>query len=832
VSTAQSKPSIVVQEDSAESSGLASKIPPVSSLLHVLWLKKWVILTCWLALSAPTGVMLSIFNLPKTYTASTILRFPNVVGAQTNVMRDVAITQGESIISVINSFQVLEATIRKLGLRLRIDTKEVFFRSVFKSVRYGENLGEGSYLLTLAPGRQAVLSYLPSDGKDEYVLFKGALKEGNRLSVPSLEIELKDEAANPKEPFQVEMSFSSLEEAAAELRKAMSTRPLGSSNFEVKLKDRDPWLVADIVNTLREQFMEVYYGTTEVQDVGILVQMEKDLEVAKSKLDKSQDELSKYYSVHPELAQREDRGGGGDNLVYLESRQDLDRLQGLRRKLQSTAKAKPGEDNPEAMVFWAMELLGAMVDAGDPKASILRGSLQDLNQRQTALRSSLGPEHPRIREVEAQKTEIYRQIEEAQAALAVRMEQDAGEIRRRMAASAPSRPVSVPVKVQLELERLHNVNENNQAIYDRLQESYNRAKLVTGSEFFKVTVVDPARPALYMPPSLKARLVVAAAAVLLLSILVPALFLLWPILFRKIWTREDIRRMLQLKTLGSMALNTYQQTSRKAKPAPAGGKDGDAPAPPLEIPRQPDPLLLFYGSAYTVSDLEAYRIIREETESFYRTRVQGKHCLLLTSTRPNEGKTLTACNLAMTFARKGKRTLLVDADFRLGRVDKIFNIPASTGLDELLSQPELSDAQFMESASLCFVSTMQRNLVIAPRSRFNANAGELVSSDRFKAFIRLAKELFDVVIVDTPPIMITPEPLSLTEVVDGVIFICRSGETVVSEAKEATQILEERGVRVAAVLNGIRSSPFEHNRYKKYSYYYQDQPRPDGQGAT
>src|SRR6185436_18370827 len=95
----------------------------------------------------PAGILLCIFNLPKSYNSSTVLRFPAVVGAQTNVMRDIAITQGESIISIFNSFQVLQATATKLGLRMRIATRDVFVKDAFRSVKYSESQGLGTYIL-------------------------------------------------------------------------------------------------------------------------------------------------------------------------------------------------------------------------------------------------------------------------------------------------------------------------------------------------------------------------------------------------------------------------------------------------------------------------------------------------------------------------------------------------------------------------------------------------------------------------------------------------------------------------------------------------------------
>jgi capsular exopolysaccharide synthesis family protein len=816
-------------------------------LLHVFYLRKWQILGTWALLAFPAGALLSIFNLPKTYTSNTVMRFPAVVGAQTNVMRDIAITQGESIVSIFNSFQVLEATIHKLNLRMRLaGPNHVFFSDAFSSLKYDEKLGIGRYYVRIGKGKEVTVVFRPRLIKEELSLYTGVPKQpGNKVTLPGLEMELNDSLLQKGEGVVLELTFNSMEESAVGLRDALSARPLGTSNYQISLKDRDPRMVAEILNTLREEFLAVYYGTTEVQDVGILVQMEKDLELSKERLEKSQDELSRYYASHPELISRPE--SGGDEISYLESRQDLERVSSLMRSVAAAYRAKPPVESSEQLHFWALELLGNMAEAGEPQANILRASLQQMHQRQVGLRQSLGPEHPRIADLEKEKEGIYSQVEEAYTALSRRLEKDQVNLRQRMVQNAPARRVSIPVKVQLELDRLNTVNQNNQNIYDRLLEAYNRAKLTTGSEFFKVTVVDPARPALYLPPSLRTRLVTALAVVVVLAVVIPALFLLQVIVFQKIWTRDDVRMLMGLKSLGTLGWNDAGSAPAwkklgapiklwekilmvgrlGKKKIPPNRKANEASPGPSPLVGTPHPLLLFYGSGYRIEDLEAYRHIREETESFFRTGSEGKFCLLITSVQPNEGKTTTSCNLAMTFARKGKRTLLIDADFRLGLVGRIFNLPVSTGVDELLAQQDMSDQQFTESASLCFLSTMQRDLVIAPRSRFNPSAGEMVSSDRFKAFIRLAKEQFDVVLVDSPPIMITPEPLSLAEVVDGVLFVCLSGGTVASDAREAAEILAERGSKVGVVLNGVRDTPFAKNRYKKYSQYYQAQPNPN-----
>src|SRR6185436_20363019 len=129
----------------------------------------------------PAGILLCIFNLPKSYNSSTVLRFPAVVGAQTNVMRDIAITQGESITSIFNSFQVLEGAIKKLGLRMRIRTPHVFMKDTFKSINYGESLGLGVYRITPQGDNAVTVHYKPRRSNGEYLLYTGSPSKDGRI---------------------------------------------------------------------------------------------------------------------------------------------------------------------------------------------------------------------------------------------------------------------------------------------------------------------------------------------------------------------------------------------------------------------------------------------------------------------------------------------------------------------------------------------------------------------------------------------------------------------------------------------------------------------------
>ena len=197
------------------------------------------------------------------------------------------------------------------------------------------------------------MTYKPLGASAEYKVHQGAIQPEGRLSFPGLEVQFTPEFLSGARGNKVELEYEAGDATFQDLRKNVSARPLGGTNFEIKLKDRDPWLVADILSTLQAEFLDVYYGTTEVQDVGILVQMEKDLALAKERLEKSQDELSHYYAEHPELAgqQMPDAGDRPSSIpvpASMHAPPDSAMSRTLRRRI-SGAVAKLATDHPTDM---------------------------------------------------------------------------------------------------------------------------------------------------------------------------------------------------------------------------------------------------------------------------------------------------------------------------------------------------------------------------------------------------------------------------------------------------------------------------------------------------
>jgi capsular exopolysaccharide synthesis family protein len=221
------------------------------------------------------------------------------------------------------------------------------------------------------------------------------------------------------------------------------------------------------------------------------------------------------------------------------------------------------------------------------------------------------------------------------------------------------------------------------------------------------------------------------------------------------------------------------------------------------------------------SFVEAYRNLR----SCLLYMAQGEErsrILLVTSSVPNEGKSLTAANLAITMASTGSRVLLVDADARKGALHTRFEVPAKPGLTEVLGQ-----GLNWETA---VQATKFPNLSLLPQGAFAPNASELFISGVTKQFLRDASAKYDYVILDTVPVMAADDVTSLAPHADGVIFVIRAEFTSARVARAALNSLYQRQVRVLGlVFNSARPNTEDYYYYRYKSYYKQ---YPDSEASA
>ncbi len=213
--------------------------------------------------------------------------------------------------------------------------------------------------------------------------------------------------------------------------------------------------------------------------------------------------------------------------------------------------------------------------------------------------------------------------------------------------------------------------------------------------------------------------------------------------------------------------------------------------------------------------VEAFRNLRSSLLYMAEAGARPK-TILVTSSVPNDGKSLTASNLAITMASTGSRVLLIDADLRKGALHHRFGVPGEPGLSEVLS----SGADW-EAATH---ATKFNNLFVLPAGTLTIQSSELFLNEAMKRFLEEAAGKYDYVILDTVPVMAADDVTSLAPQVDGVLFVIRAVYTSARVARASLDSLYQRQVRVLGlVFNSVPASSVDYYSYK-YKHYYAPYP--------
>ena len=208
---------------------------------------------------------------------------------------------------------------------------------------------------------------------------------------------------------------------------------------------------------------------------------------------------------------------------------------------------------------------------------------------------------------------------------------------------------------------------------------------------------------------------------------------------------------------------------------------------------------------------ESFRALR--TKLKYMTPNEDKLVITVTSTTTGEGKTFCALNLASAFAISGKKTVLVGFDLRKPRLTEIFSHHHHYGLSNyLIGQTKVQDIM---------VDGKIENLTVIPSGAVPPNPSELISNDLTPMLFRDLKELFDVIIVDSPPIGVVADARLLMEHSNCQLFVARANKTVKEHFKHTIQNLRDENISsLGIILNGITSNNGGYGYYSEK--YYSD----------
>ncbi|MGH7527550.1 MAG: P-loop NTPase [Gemmatimonadales bacterium] len=764
------------------------------------------------ALGAAAGAFLASRE-PPSYRAGAVLRVGGERRSMTGDMETPTPAVGrmtdpiQSLVQLVRSRSVMGGVVDSLGLQLRSSTPE-FPMSQVSQVQIDPRAAGDSVVLEFAADR-VTASYGGREASGGYgqVLPLGPVR---------FAVDARPEIA------RAVLGIAPREVVIDNLLETVSVVPRPETDLiDVGFASEDPRLAQQIVNRTVEIFQTLNIQAAKEKSRRRREFLEEQLAQTDSTLGRAQAELAAFRS-RQQIASSENKLASEQNaLLALEARRaeletDRNTYSTLLKQLQGGGDEARGE---------ALRALASSPALGDnPQVG---GLYQQLNTYQYRLDSmttgqwAAAPTNPDVialRKLIANTQDRLTQGVNAHVGSLSARINALGDLRRRSGESIQVLPAMVEEEMRLtsRVQALGSIGE-------QIRQDYQRARMAEAVEAGDVDVVDladvPYAP-LWTTASIK-----FGIGLILGLLLGGGLAFLFEALNTSIRRPEDIESTLHIPGL---AVIPRLSSSTVASRPRLGGliKGGKAP----ELPRSSRAAAIGTVAQPFSIGTEAFRMLR--TSLIWSDGAEQLKTLVVTSAAPGEGKTLTAANLSASFAHDGLQVLLVDCDVRRPKLHGLFRVPRSPGLLDLLAPPNGSGSSSVRSLSFgagrgegedtlehVLRPTPIRGLTLLSCGALPTNASNLLSGVRMRSLLQELNQRFDLVILDTPPVLATADAGIVGSMADGVLLVVRAGQTDRSAAQRAYQQLANGGSRVlGAVLNDPKG---EVSQYGDYYYPYQ-----------
>ncbi|KMV07939.1 tyrosine-protein kinase ptk [Acinetobacter baumannii] len=392
----------------------------------------------------------------------------------------------------------------------------------------------------------------------------------------------------------------------------------------------------------------------------------------------------------------------------------------------------------------------------------------ELQQKQAELSAKYTNDHPLIRQIDAQITEINKKI-----------------------ADLNNRLTQLPETQRLYLQLYRDVKVNTE-LYTSLLNSYQQLKIANAGEIGNVRIIDTAvEPVKPIKPQ---KLIVLLLSIFVGGFIGVLIALLRNMMRSGVKDSAQIENTLDLPVYATVPRSPIQETRmsilKKKKSIP----------------------ILAVKSSDDIA-IESLRSIR--TAIHFALTTAKNNIIMIAGPSPEVGKSFISTNLATIFAQGNKRVLLIDADMRRGYMHKYFDVDVKPGLSELLSgQADLTQVLH---------KTQVANLDVITRGKSPTNPSEMLSSTQFKELLEQLQTQYDHIIIDTPPVLAVTDGIIISQYTGVNLIVARYIKSHMKELELTVNRFEQAGVKVNGfILNDIQRSSGGGYGYN-YAYAYKAQ---------
>ncbi|EPF7489878.1 polysaccharide biosynthesis tyrosine autokinase [Proteus mirabilis] len=334
---------------------------------------------------------------------------------------------------------------------------------------------------------------------------------------------------------------------------------------------------------------------------------------------------------------------------------------------------------------------------------------------------------------------------------------------------------------QQQIVRLTRDVESEQAIYNQLVAKQQELSVLNSGITADVRIIDSAESQPNAVAPKKALILVLAA---ILGFIVGCAYVIAREFFNnKIKGTEDI------DALGINVYATIPFSTHEKKLIAEGNKH------PLALENPAD------------TAVEAIRSLR--TSVYFSVMNQGNNLVMVTSASPGVGKSFVTSNMAVVLANAGKKVLLIDTDLRKGRIHKAFGLSNKLGLSDYLSQSDTSQPNIHNSVI--------ENLDVICRGKNVTHSSELLMSERFKRLLDTVKGQYDIVVIDTAPILAITDSAIIGKYVGTSLLTAYYGVNTVKDIELSLKRFKQNDIEITGViLNGIDAKSDDYNYVYEY----------------
>ncbi len=757
----------------------------LQQLFQTLARRKWLILVA-LLLGTGGGTYLHL-NEPSTYTATAVIRLEDTQRSMAgNLVMPMPVgaiqMMNLSQLQALRSSEVLGVAVDRAGLRLASLTEDFRISLVEEFTAPPEISGDTLRLTFRADEVEA--------------RFRGATASapyGTLVLLPEAAFLVRERPRVSQATLKVKGRQQATEELARG-RALESNLQQQTDVVTIRYTSSDPVVAQRVVNAAVEAFRDRNIRSAR-QSAELRRQfLEEQLEQATAELRTAQDALSAFRTRETVFSLREQFATRQGELQQLEARRtELRADREIFRTMLDRLQEAPEGDAARRLE----SVVASPQIAQNPVVATLFQQLLQLEGRFNELVSGPGG----MARTNPEAVRLMEQIQEARDRLAAAGRSHLESLDARLDAvntqiNAGSAEVRALPTVEAEEARLVQELTGLERLNAQLREELQRARVAEAVEAGRIDVIDFASTPLNPDPNQGIRFVLLGGFLGLVTGAGGAFVL--QALDTKIRRRDEVESSLRVPAVGVVPRLPGVEASLLSRALPGLRRRRGGSSDELVTVLQP-----------TSPHAEAFRTIR--TNLLFSDAVLSVRSLVVTSPTPAEGKTTTSANLAVTYAHQGLRTLLLDCDLRKARVHRVFGLDRDPGLTEFM----LGSATREEATR----ETGVEGLWVMPSGTHPPNPSELLGGALMRRALEVLTEEFDVVILDSPPLIAGADAAILGSLTDGVLMVVRAGQTDVEVAQQAVRQVRAVGARLlGAVLNDPDGEVAKYSAYYAYQY--------------